>query len=152
MTPAPLWRRSIAALIDFISVPAASFFIMLVTSAMATAEAYAGYQPYLRPLLLGVAGYLVLNGWLLYRGGQTLGKALMGICIVNAGSSTPPPLWKLIFIRALFFPLLFLPLGFSFVGFWAALPLVDLAFAINRQRRCLHDYAAGTEVILKPRS
>ena len=146
MISAPLWRRALATLIDFVSVPAVSFGIMLVSGAMASAEAYAGIQPYVRPVLLGIAGYLLLNGWLLYARGQTVGKALLGIHIVDVNSGNTPALSKLIFIRALFFPLLYLPFGYSFIGLLAVLPLFDLAFGLRGDRRCLHDFAAGTAV------
>lgn len=80
---------------DFLVVPAVSFIIMLVSGAMETASAYAGVQPFIRPVLLGIAGYLVVNGWLLYARGQTLGKLIAKIQIVDAGSGEIAPLWKL---------------------------------------------------------
>ena len=140
-------RRLLATLIDLILVPAVSFLIMLVSGVLEHAEDFAGNQWMLRVLGLGIAGYLLLNGYLLYRRGQTVGKLVMGVAIVNAEDDRVPPFWKLICIRALFFPLLYLPLGYAFAGPLTLLGLLDPAFIFRRSRRCLHDQAAGTRVI-----
>ncbi len=98
----------------------------------------------------GGASYLLLNGYGLWRSGQTLGKRVMGVAIVPAVEvgegrygRTPAPLWKLICIRALFFPLLFL----SVVPWIAALPIIDQLPIFLRRRRCLHDLVSGTVVV-----
>lgn len=142
-------RRLVASAIDFVLVPLVSFLVMLISGAMESADAYAGNQIWLRGIGLGVVGYLLINGWLLHRRGQTVGKMVMGIMIVDATSGEKASLWRLILIRALFFPLLYLPLLFSFVGFWALLPLLDQAFVLRPDRRCLHDLAAGTAVVAR---
>ncbi len=142
-------RRLVATAIDFVLVPLVSFLVMLVSGAMESADAYAGNQIWLRGIGLGVAGYLLINGWLLHRRGQTVGKMVMGIMIVDATSGEKASWWRLILIRALFFPLLYLPLLFSFVGLWALLPLLDQAFVLRPDRRCLHDLAAGTVVVAR---
>ena len=142
-------RRVIASSIDFVLVPLVSFLVMLVSGAMESADAYAGNQIWLRGIGLGVAGYLLINGWLLHRRGQTVGKMVMGIMIVDAQSGEKAAWWRLIAIRALFFPLLYLPLLYSIVGLWALLPLLDQAFALRSDRRCLHDLAAGTAVVTR---
>ena len=106
-------------------------------------------------LLLAVASYLLLNGYGLWRRGQTLGKQVMGVAIVpSAGAGdgqygrAPAPLWKLICVRALFFPLLFL----TVVPWIAALPLIDQLLIFRKNRRCLHDLVCGTVVVrLSPR-
>ena len=142
-------RRLVASAIDFVLVPLVSFLVMLVSGAMETADAYAGNQIWLRGVGLGVAGYLLINGWLLHRRGQTVGKMVMGIMIVDATSGEKASWWRLILIRALFFPLLYLPLLFSFVGFLALLPVLDQAFVLRSDRRCLHDLVAGTAVVAR---
>ena len=74
----------------------------------------------------------------------------MGVAIVPAAaardgqySRTPAPLWKLICVRALFFPLLFL----SLVPWIAALPIVDQLLILRKNKRCLHDLVCGTVVV-----
>lgn len=145
-----LWIRRLAATtIDFILVPVVALIIMLLTGALEHAEDYAGlYQIPVRILLLAVSGYLILNGWLLYRRGQTVGKLLLGVKIVSAETGELSALWKLLCIRALFFPMLYLVLFYGFVPWIVLFPLVDVVFIFGKKGRCLHDYAAGTLVIV----
>ena len=92
-------------------------------------------------LSAGVASYLLLNGWLLWQKGQTLGKYWLKVKIVSSKDCETASIWKPIFVRALFFPLPLLVLvGFSYFV------LVDLIFIFGKDRRCLHDYAADTFV------
>ncbi|MEM7100135.1 MAG: RDD family protein [Pseudomonadota bacterium] len=140
-----IWRRIVATGIDFILVPAISFVLMIVTGLMETADAYAGYQPWFRGVILGTTAYLLLNGWLLCRRGQTIGKWMTRIRVVTLNGDVPD-WWNLILVRALFFPLLYLPVLYPMVGIFAVVPFIDLAFAISAQRRSLHDLVAGTRV------
>lgn len=143
-------RRLLATLIDAILVPSLTIFLVMVTGVVEDAEDYRTQAWIGHVLLLAILAYLLLNGYGLWRHGQTLGKRIMGVAIVAAapaGDDTagvmPAPFWKLIVIRALFFPLLFvLPLP------WLAwLPLIDQGLIFTRQRRCLHDLLSGTRVI-----
>jgi len=100
--------------------------------------------------VLAVVSYLLLNGYGLWQRGQTLGKKLLGIAIVPATgsesgsySTTPAPLWKLICLRALFFPMLFVVI----VPSLAALPIIDQLLIFGKRRRCLHDLVCGTVVV-----
>ena len=147
-SPATLLRRFLATIIDVILVPLFALLLMLVTGAFEHAEDYAGYRPWISAVLLGVASYLCLNGWHLWRRGQTLGKAALGIEIVMQADSTQAPIWRLVCIRALFFPLLYLPLLAVIITPWLLLiPLLDQGFIFLSARRCLHDYLCGTAVL-----
>jgi uncharacterized RDD family membrane protein YckC len=154
------FRRLVATLIDAILVPALSLVLVMATDVMEDAEDYANVDlMILWIFLLAVVAYLILNGYTLWRRGQTLGKWVMGIAIVPAsghiaeggmnggdeGKSAyvPAPLWKLICIRALFFPLLFLVVAPPIT----LLPVLDQAFIFGKRRRCLHDVVAGTIVV-----
>ena len=86
--------------------------------------------------------YITLNAYLLDKYGQTIGKRLMGICIVSADSLEPLPLWKSFLVR--------------FFGIYAIgiIPLVGLLFYLidalcifREDRRCLHDLLAKSVVI-----
>jgi uncharacterized RDD family membrane protein YckC len=136
-------RRFAATLIDLILVPVLTLFLVMLFDVVEDAEDYQSSAWIGWVLLLAVASYLMLNGWLLRRRGQTVGKALLGIRIVMPDGAATPPLWKLVGIRALFFPLLYLLPVWPF----ALLPLLDQAPIFGRQRRCLHDLAAGTRVV-----
>ena len=135
-------RRLAATLIDVVAVPALAIVLMLVTGVLEHAEDWrAGANPLARGLLLGLASYLLLNTWLLWRRGQTLGKALTGIAIESV-TGDRAPLWRLL-LRALFFPTLYLlPVPGPFV-----VPLLDQAFIVRKDRRCLHDLLCRTQVI-----
>ena len=137
-----VWRRVVATLVDFVLVPVIAMIVMLVSGVIENAEAWAGGFPWLRVFSLGVAGYLLVNGFLLWRNGQTLGKWLAKIKIVDHDSGQVPAFWKLIFLRAPFFPLLHA----TFIGYGYLL-LIDLLVGFRRDRRCVHDWVSGTRVV-----
>ncbi len=143
MTPATKWRRLAATLIDMVLVPALTLVLVVVTGAVEHAEDYQDNFWMLEVLLLAIASYIILNGELLRRNGQTVGKKLLGIRIVNASEATKPAFWKLICIRALFFPTLFLLPLFPLT----LVPVIDQGWIFTRQSRCLHDLASGTRVV-----
>ncbi len=140
-------RRLTATLIDMLLVPLLSVLLIMLTDVLEDAEDYANNQWAIWVLLLAIASYLLLNGYGLWRHGQTLGKRIMGIAIVTTNHQTPAPLWKLICLRALFFPVLFLGLLSAALSPLALLPILDQVFIFGNDRRCLHDYLSGTTVI-----
>jgi uncharacterized RDD family membrane protein YckC len=84
--------------------------------------------------------YFAINGYLLARRGQTLGKRACGIRIVKPDGSVPT-LWDSFVKRLVLFAVArHLPIVGSLV------PLVDALFIFGADRRCLHDYVAGTYV------
>lgn len=143
-SPASIPRRLLATAIDFVVVPLASLLVMLVSGVMEGVEAYIGYQSWIRGIGLGIAGYLMVNVWLLSTRSQTLGKGLLGLEIATP-EGAPAPFWRCV-IRALFFPLLYLPPLYSVFGWLALLPVIDFMWGLRQDRRCLHDLAAGTVV------
>jgi uncharacterized RDD family membrane protein YckC len=136
-------RRLSATFIDVLLVPLLAIGIMLVTGVLEHAADWsASARPLLRMIALGIASYLILNGWLLWNRGQTVGKAIMGIAIVSTRSGERAAFWRLS-IRALFFPTLYL-----IVSPWTApVPLIDQLLIFGKRRRCLHDLLCGTSVI-----
>jgi uncharacterized RDD family membrane protein YckC len=141
-------RRLVASLLDVVLVPVFAIFIMLASGVLEHAADWStSAKPVLRMIALGVVSYLILNGWLLWKRGQTVGKAIMGIAIVSTKSGDRSPFWRLS-IRALFFPTLYLvvwPLA-------AAVPLIDQLLIFTKRRRCLHDILCGTSVIKRGQS
>src|SRR5512147_944524 len=96
-------RRLVATLIDAILVPSLTLVLVMISGVVEDAEDYVDYWWIVWVLLLAVASYLLLNGYGLWRSGQTLGKRVMGVAIVAASpvgdgqySRTPAPLWKLV--------------------------------------------------------
>ena len=129
-------RRLLATIIDAILVPVFAIGLMWVSGVLEDASDYASY-PGLRILGLGLVSYLLLNGWLLWRHGQTVGKWLLGIRIVREANEMPPPLWRLLLVRSPLF---------------LVLPIIGELPIFTRRRKCLHDWAAGTRVIRPSRT
>ncbi|UKE68407.1 RDD family protein [Xanthomonas cerealis pv. cerealis] len=75
------------------------------------------------------------------RTGQTWGKKLLSIRIVDLHGE-PPPLWRLIVLRYLPTQLLSLvPVAGNVYA------LLDALFIFRHDKRCLHDIIAGTQVV-----
>ena len=137
-----VWRRVVATIVDFVLVPVIAMIVMLVSGVIENAEAWALGFPWARVFFLGVVGYLLVNGFLLWRYGQTVGKWFVKIKIVDHESGELPAFWKLIVLRAPFFPLLYA----TFIGYGYLL-LIDLLLGLRRDRRCVHDWVSGTQVV-----
>ncbi len=89
-----------------------------------------------------LAIFLLINGYNLVHQGQTIGKSLVGIRIVDLDNNVPD-LFHVIVLRLVPFSLI---VAVPVVG--PILGLVDILFIFGPQRRCLHDYLAKTKVIL----
>jgi len=143
-------RRLTATLLDAIFVPLLTLLLVMITGVVEDAEDYRDSWWMLWVLLLAILSYLILNGYGLKNRGQTLGKKIMGIAIVadapledGCNAQVPAALWKLIFVRALFFPILFV----GIVPPFTLLPLIDQLLIFGKRRRCLHDLLSGTAVV-----
>ena len=139
--PAGPGRRLAAALIDFVAVGIAGLALVILTGAFEDAEDYVG-DPLPRIVTLGFATYFLVNGVLLWRRRQTVGKAALGLVVVVAGTSDPAPLWRLV-VRAPFF----LALYGVFLGWPGLVALIDQSLIVRKNRRCLHDLICGTQVV-----
>jgi uncharacterized RDD family membrane protein YckC len=87
--------------------------------------------------------YWVLNGYLLAKSGQTIGKKMLGIKIVRSDGSLPA-LGHLLFRRWL--PVVAVQM-IPYVG--GLLALVDACAIFRDSRKCLHDQIADTIVVLE---
>lgn len=92
--------------------------------------------------LLSISVFLTINGYLLAKRGQTVGKIITKIRIVDNETNKLLP-----FVRV--YGLRYLPLGvITYVGTLGSLiALVDILFVFSVDRRCLHDIIAGSKVI-----
>ena len=137
------WRRLGATAVDAVLVPGLTVVLVMAFEVMEDPEDFTSGWWMWWVFVLAVASYLVLNGHGLARWGQTLGKRLFGIAVVRADTLEPAPFWKLISVRALFFPLMFVVIYPPLM----VLPMLDLLPILGKSRRCLHDRAAGTRVV-----
>jgi uncharacterized RDD family membrane protein YckC len=86
--------------------------------------------------------FVAMNGYLLARRGQTVGKWLVGTRIVYASDDGLPTLTTTLGAR---YGVLWVINLIPFVG--NVFGLVDVLFIFRADRRCLHDLIAGTKVI-----
>ncbi len=101
--------------------------------------------------LVGIVVMLIINGYLLFTRGQTVGKLLTGIQIVDHVSGQLLPFLRVYVFRYLWMlPLSLIvaiipgPMDDSLVGLAA---LVDALLIFGPSQRCLHDYIAGSKVV-----
>ncbi|MET0792153.1 MAG: RDD family protein [Polyangiaceae bacterium] len=91
---------------------------------------------------IGFAIYCLVHGYFLFKYSQTVGKRVMKIRVENLADGQRTPGWQLLVVRAL-------PISafeqIPVVGPW--LGLFDVVFIFRKNRRCLHDYWAGTVVV-----
>jgi uncharacterized RDD family membrane protein YckC len=102
--------------------------------------------------LLGIAVMLLLNGYLLATRGQTIGKMLTKIQIVDVQSGQLLPFIRVYGYRYLWlYPLVlivaFIP-GTMDDALVSIVALIDALLIFGGDRRCLHDYIAGSKVVL----
>ena len=135
--------RLVANILDSLSAFAAVFLGILPVS-IATAASRDEEAPLAGCLLasLLLLALLAVNLYLLAKNGQTLGKKLLGIRIVRLGGEKAS-IWRLLFVRYL------VQNGISAVPIVGPIfGLVDILFIFREDRRCLHDLAADTTVVL----
>lgn len=91
--------------------------------------------------VFGFLTYTLVNGYLLSKYGQTVGKRLLNIKIVNM-EGAQLPLTRILLLRVLPIQLLgFIP------TFGNLLALIEVLFVFRQDRRCIHDLIAGTQVV-----
>jgi uncharacterized RDD family membrane protein YckC len=95
----------------------------------------------LASLGISLGAFLLLNGYLLIRDGQSIGKKIIGMKIVNLDGDIPP-VKNIILLRHIVF-MLITHIPVIGVLIW----LADVLFIFRGDRRCLHDKLAGTRVI-----
>ena len=86
--------------------------------------------------------FMVINGYLLVTKGQTLGKLALGIRIVDAVSNGAATAVKILGLR---YVLVMLVGAIPIIG--GLLGVIDFLFIFREDRRCAHDFIAGTKVV-----
>lgn len=101
--------------------------------------------------LLGMGVMLLVNGYVLATRGQTIGKMLTKIQIVDAQSSALLPFVNVFVYRYLWtlpITLVVILIPGSMDDFLLNIAiLVDISMIFGSDRRCLHDYIAGSRVL-----
>lgn len=137
------WIRFAASLIDGVILAALIWPVLIFGFGLSFQTlATLGFGAKLLVVAGGFLCYVLVNGYLLHKSGQTVGKKLLGIRVVMLDGS-PASLVTLTVMRQLSMQLLTLiPIAGSFAG------LLDALFIFGKNRRCLHDLIAGTKVVL----
>ncbi|MCH8247730.1 MAG: RDD family protein [Bacteroidetes bacterium] len=92
--------------------------------------------------VVGILAFSLVHGMLLVRNGQTVGKKFIGIKIVDLSGNLPTITSHLLPRYAVFFLLGLVPVvGIFIFG-------INILFIFGKQRRCIHDYIAGTRVVV----
>ena len=90
--------------------------------------------------LFGFVVYLLLNGYFLKTYGQTVGKKLLSIRIASKEGSVPHVKQSI--------GLRFVPLYVcTLIPILNVLLVIDPLFIFRKDRKCLHDLVAGTQVV-----
>jgi uncharacterized RDD family membrane protein YckC len=131
-------RRTIAGIIDVAILGTIAAVIVLLTLRIAELTLAEWHllpvAPMLAFLLLLCGGYFIL---FTAAGGQTIGKMIMGIRVVNAAGDAPPRVsFRTAFIRTL-----------TCLGSVVALGGGFLPVLFSAERRAFHDRVAGTRVV-----
>jgi uncharacterized RDD family membrane protein YckC len=132
-------RRLCAFAVDFVVTAVVAFIAIWPLGLFENEQAYEPSQLVIRIVLLIAGSYLLVNGWLLYRRGQTVGKRLLRIRMIAHADGRPLPFWRLLARTYSVMALAAIPL----IG---VLVIVDILFIFTRQRRCLHDILVGSTV------
>ncbi|HWU53493.1 MAG TPA: RDD family protein [Tahibacter sp.] len=91
---------------------------------------------------IGITLFTALQSWPLHRNGQTWGKRLLSIRIVDLDGDRPP-LWRLLVLRYLPMHIVGqVPIVGPLIG------LINPMFIFRADQRCLHDLIAGTRVVV----
>ncbi len=94
-------------------------------------------------MVLGVFALSIVQIWLISTRGQTIGKYAFGARIVRVTDNSLPGFVHGWFLRS------FVPgvIGFAPFGLGVTFSLLDICFIFRRDRRCIHDFIAGTRVV-----
>ncbi len=138
-TLASRWKRLSGFLIDGLIL-----FVVIgpIQFATGVAQRYEG-MTFGQQTMVVAAGwvvFLVLNGYLLFNRGQALGKLAMKTKIVDVNGQLPG-FGKIFIIRYL------IPGVFSYIPIVGFIPGMAVFLIFGKERRCLHDYLAGTRVV-----
>ena len=143
--PAERMTRLVAVLIDGLI---AMLYVLAVMWALGIFDYFLRQPPVAPPSsLLYLSGaisfvlFVLINGYWLKKFGQTIGKRVMGVRIVDLNGNVPS-LVRVVGLRYVVLRLLAnIPIVGPFVG------IVDALFIFRDDRRCLHDLIAGTRVV-----
>ncbi len=140
---ASLGKRLGGALIDSIIAMAIILPIMFVTGVFQQLMSgqQLAFSQQITFFVLGVLVLVVLHGYLLYTKGQTIGKMVVNTKIVDMNGELPHVGRSIGLRYLLLYVFTLVPIVGNFISF------IDVLFIFRKDRRCLHDLVAGTQVV-----
>lgn len=137
------WKRLGGALIDGVLAMIVMLPVMAVTGMFSASLGSEGMTFGRRAgmFVLGCLVFLAMNGYLLFKRGQTIGKVAVKTKIVDLNGQLPD-FGRLLALRYLVIALV---AQIPFLG--GLIGLVNALFIFRSDRRCLHDHIAGTRVV-----
>lgn len=143
LNTASRWNRLWASLIDGLIMMVIVMPVMYLTGGFDGVSE--GVQPSLGySLLIGLLGivvFILINGKLLSTSGQTIGKRTIGIKIVTLSGDLPSVKGHLLKRYGVYFLLGQVPI----IG--QLLSMANVLVIFGKQKRCGHDFVAGTTVV-----
>jgi len=137
------WERLWASLIDTVIQMVVIIPVMYYTGFFQ--QIMKGHEPSLQYNLaiagVGLITFIVFHIKFLISSGQTIGKKILGIKIVDLHGQLPSIKTNLPIRYAVFF----IPAQIPIIG--QLLSIINILFIFGKEKRCLHDYAAGTKVV-----
>lgn len=143
INPASRWKRLWGAIID--SLISLIIFVPVMYATGVLQQISSGESlNFVQQIALFVAAwaaFLILNGYLLLKRGQTIGKVVMSTKIVDLNGNIPD-FTKLLVLRYLILGVITqIPILGGLAG------IANALFIFGKERRCIHDYMAATRVI-----
>ncbi len=138
------WKRLGGALLDSVIAMGINFPFMMFAGVFKqlTQGQRMTIGQYIFFFFFGLAVFLVVNGYLLAKHGQTVGKKLVGTRIVANADEQILSLGRVFGLR-------YLPLSLivqiPIVG--GLFCFVDVLFIFRKDKRCIHDLIAGSKVV-----
>jgi uncharacterized RDD family membrane protein YckC len=142
-------ERLLAVIIDTVMIVVPSFPVLYLIGYFDSSDNSGDWMKLVAEEVLMSVGFILLfvaiNAYPLQKTGQSWGKRMLGIRIVDL-AGRKPELWRLLFLR--YFPTDAVG-SIPFIG-WP-ITLLDALMIFRADRRCLHDFIAGTRVVVVER-
>lgn len=138
------WDRFFGRIVDLTAVIAICVPIVFIarSAQLITLELPFSISQNILFLFIGQIVFLTLNGYLLAKKGQTIGKKMFSIRVLSNSGDQVISFSRLYFLRYLLIDLI---VRIPLVG--TIFALIDSLFIFREDKRCIHDLIAGTKVV-----
>ena len=138
------WKRLGGSLLDSVIAMAINFPVMMVAGVFKQLtqgqKMTIGQSIFL--FFFGLAVFLAVNGYLIAKHGQTVGKKLVGTRIVSNADGQILSFGRVFGLRYLpLYLIAYIPV----VG--GLFCIIDVLFIFRKDKRCIHDLIAGSKVV-----